>query len=51
MVVVYRDVIGYVSVSVNEYGISFCDGKAIFEDGDGKEYRVPVQDLVSIENV
>ena len=51
MVVVYRDVIGYVSVSVNEYGISFHGGNAIFEDGNGKEYKVLVQDLVSIENV
>lgn len=51
MTIVYRDVIGYVSVSVNEYGISFCDGKAIFEDGDGKEYRVPVENLMSVENV
>ena len=49
MIVVYRDVIGYVSVSINEYGISFHNGMAIFEDGNGKEYRVPVENLMSVE--
>ena len=49
MKVVFRDKIGYVQVEVNEYGVSFLDGQAMFEDGDDREYRIDINNLVSIE--
>lgn len=49
MKLVFRDELGYVQVEVNEYGVSFMDGQAIFEDSNGKEYRIAVNNLVSIE--
>ncbi len=50
MLINFRDHIGYIQVAVNEYGISFDaeKGTAIFEDGNGNEYRIPVSDICSI---
>lgn len=45
MTIVYADEIGTVAVKVNEYGIDFDGGFAIFEDEDGEEYRVSVADI------
>lgn len=50
MLINFRDHLGYIQVSVNEYGITFDTetGTAIFEDKNGKEYRIPVSDICSI---
>lgn len=47
MSIVYSDDGGYVQVAVDEYGISFSDGYAIFSDGDS-DYVVPVGDIRQI---
>lgn len=50
MLINFRDHLGYIQVSVNEYGITFDSAAAvaIFEDGNGKEYRIPVSDIYNI---
>ena len=50
MLMTYRDAIGYVSVIVDEHGISFLDGYAYFSDNK-KEYKVPVGNIVSVEKM
>lgn len=50
MIVTYRDDLGLVSVTINDtYGIQF-DGyeNVYFTDTDGKDYKMPMQHLVSI---
>lgn len=32
MIIIYRDEIGYITEQVDEYGVSFYNGKAIFND-------------------
>lgn len=32
MVITYRDNLGIVTEKIDEYGISFCDGKVYFND-------------------
>ena len=50
MLINFRDRLGYIQVSVNEYGITFDStaAVAIFEDGNGKEYRIPILNICSI---
>ena len=50
MLINYRDHLGYIQVSVNGYGITFDTetGTALFEDGNGKEYRIPILNICSI---
>ena len=50
MLIKYRDHLGYIIVTVNEYGISFDSDKgiAIFEDEDGEEYRVPIMNICAV---
>ena len=50
MLIIFRDHLGYIQVTVNEYGITFDSAAAvaIFEDENGKEYRIPVSDICSI---
>lgn len=45
--VVYRDVRGYVIVYVDDYGVSFSDGKAYFSNGEN-DYVIGVECLVSV---
>ena len=32
MIIIYRDEIGYITEQVDEYGVSFNNGKAVFND-------------------
>ena len=48
MTVVWRDEWGVVYTSVDECGISFCDGFAHFSDGY-RDYKVPVDWLEEIK--
>lgn len=50
MLINFRDHLGYIQVSVNGFGITFDTetGTALFEDENGKEYRIPVSDICSI---
>lgn len=50
MLIKYRDQIGYIIVPVNEYGITFDSEKgiAIFEDGNKKEYRIPIMNICAV---
>lgn len=45
MTIVYADEIGTTAVKVNEYGIDFVEGVAVFEDEDGKEYKVSAANI------
>lgn len=49
MTITYRDKLGFVTVFIDEYGVQFENGLAIFSDGI-VEYRVPVFDLIEITN-
>lgn len=55
MFVTFRDSLGSVCVETDKYGVSFdsSTGKAIFgsedeETGETTDYRIPVEDLISI---
>ena len=48
MTITFCDEIGIVMVEVDSFGVNFLDGKAFFSDIDGKDYEVPVTDLISI---
>lgn len=48
MKLVFRDELGYVQVEVNEYGVSFLDGQAIFESSNGQVYAMDVSSIVYI---
>ena len=52
MTIYYRDHLGTVAVSV-ENGIDFdrSEDVAIFEDGNGNEYRIPISSINYIGNV
>lgn len=47
MIITYRDELGLVSVVADSQEIMFLDGEVYFDCG-GEEYRIPVQNLVSI---
>lgn len=32
MIIIYRDEVGYITEQVDEYGVSFYNGKAVFND-------------------
>lgn len=48
VIVSWRDHLGVLYVEIDGYGISFCDGYAIFSDLDEKQYKVPVGDLIEV---
>jgi len=52
MQIVFSDHLGVQAITVNEYGISFDNDKgiAIFEDEDGKEYRISLFHIHRIVN-
>ena len=50
MTIIFRDEFGYLTIRVNDDGISFCDGYAYFTGTDCQDYQVPVQHLVNIAN-
>lgn len=52
MTIYYRDHLGTVAVAV-ENGIDFIqsEGIAIFEDGNGNEYKIPISSINYIGNV
>lgn len=45
MLITLSDVIGIVSVSVDENGVSFCDGKAYFTDTDGDDWTIDANQI------
>ena len=47
MYIIYRDELGQIIVSVDNYGIQFLEGQAIFSDGE-TEYKVAVNSIVEI---
>ena len=49
MTVYFESDTGPVSVEVDEYGITFWTGTAAFADKSGKEYRIPIGCIWSIE--
>ena len=44
MIIIYRDEIGYITEQVDEYGVSFYNGKAIFND---KEVDISLVDSIT----
>jgi hypothetical protein len=49
MIVTYRDELGIVSVPMNDtFGLQFDGDKAYFTDTDGKDYNLPISQLVSV---
>ncbi len=50
MSIIFRDDLGYIAVNVDEYGIQFADGMAYFSGLDGKEYRVPLENMVGVSH-
>lgn len=44
MKITYRDEIGYVTEQVDEYGVSFYNGKAVFND---KEVDISLVDSIT----
>ena len=47
MYIIYRDELGQAIICVDEYGIQFLEGQAIFSDGE-TEYKVNVNNIVEI---
>lgn len=46
MSIIYADEIGVKMVEVDEeYGVSFCDGKAYFTDVEDVDYTIPVESI------
>ena len=50
MSIIFRDELGYIAVNVDENGIQFVDGIAYFSGLDGKNYLVPLGNLVSVSH-
>lgn len=48
MAIVFRDNLGYISVSVNDDGIQFDSENAYFTDTAGKDYTVEVCYIVAV---
>lgn len=48
MYIVFSDEGGLVLAQLDEYGVSFCDGRAYFSTEDGKEYRVDISAIREI---
>ena len=48
MAIVFRDNLGYISVSVNDDGIQFIDNIAYFTDTAGKDYTVEICYVVAV---
>ena len=44
MIIIYRDEIGYITEQVDEYGVSFYNGKAVF---NGKEVDISLVDSIT----
>lgn len=50
LVVIYRDELGYVQVGIDSQEILFLNGEIWF-DYNGEEYRIKLEDVVSINRV
>lgn len=48
MTISWRDNLGVICAEVDEYGISFLEGYAIFSNADDTQYKVPVGDLIHV---
>lgn len=48
MFIMFRDKIGCVTVEVDNSGINFDDGKAFFSDANGKDYVMPMENVLTI---
>lgn len=48
MTIAFCDEIDIITVLVDSTGVNFLDGMALFSDIDGKDYEVPVINLISI---
>lgn len=48
MVIVFRDELGYQTLEIDEFGVSFICGMAHFSDVDGKDYEVSPKDIIGI---
>lgn len=48
MKIIYRDTLGIVVVKLDNFGVSFIDGKACFDDENGKHYSVAMESLIEI---
>ena len=48
MAIVFRDNLGYISVTVNDDGIQFSDGLVYFTDAAGRDYTVEVCYIVAV---
>ena len=49
MMVGFYDGIGPCYVRIDQHGISFADGKVYFSDGNGKDYCIPVEQILTIQ--
>ena len=47
MIVAYRDGVGFVTVIINEDGVSFQDGYAYFTSG-ARDYKIPTDHLMRV---
>ena len=48
MSICYRDELGVVSVALDRSGVSFCNGYAYFTDDSGRDYKIPVNNLITV---
>ena len=47
MIVIYRDKIGSIAISLDDNTVDFVDGIAYF-DSDGTTYKIPIENLERI---
>ena len=50
LVITYRDELGYIQVEIDSEEILFLNGEIWF-DSNGEEYRIKLEDVVSINRV
>lgn len=48
MKITYRDDIGYIITPVDG-AVTFCDGFVYFTDGNGDNWKIPVENVACIE--
>ncbi len=48
MNIVFRDELGYISVQLDDFGVSFNGSYAKFSTIEGHEYKIPVKDVIYI---
>ena len=47
MILTYRDELGYIQVKVDDYGVQFVEGYALFSN-DEREYKIKVENIMFI---